>query len=125
MAKKKTNKTAVELASELLECRRAISEWKTIEKPLADELKKRIKKGEKQDSFRITVSSAFKVENIETALAWANKYAPSTITIDAAAARKVFLGDVATGAMGSAEKNGFTFEETEKLVSISGDDLLA
>ena len=118
MAKKPKEKTAADIASELLECRKAINEWKAIEKPLADALKERIKAGEQQDSFRITTAATFKVEDREVALAWAQKYAPAVITVDATAARKVFLGDIATGSMGSAEKNGFIFKETEKLVAV-------
>ena len=111
-------KTAAEIASELLECRKAINEWKAIEKPLADALKQRIKAGEPQEYFKMTIASSFKVDNLKKALKWAQKYAPSTITVDATAARKVFLGDVATGSMGNAEKNGFTFKETERLTAI-------
>lgn len=122
MAKKPKEKTAADIAGELLECRKAINEWKAIEKPLAEALKDRIKAGEQQDSFKITTSATFKVEDRDSALAWANKYAPQVITVDATAARKVFLGDVATNAMGSAEKNGFIFAETEKLVALKGEE---
>lgn len=115
-------KTAADIASELLECRRAIAEWKAIEKPLADALKERIKAGEEQNYFKITTAATFKVDNIKKAIKWAQKFAPATLTVDATAARRIFLGDVATGSMGSAEKNGFVFKETEKLVSISDKD---
>lgn len=118
MAKKTKVQTAEDIAIKLLECRKAINEWKAIEKPLADSLKERIKAGEKQDSFKLTTSATFKVDDREKAIEWAQKYAPNVITVDATAARKVFLGDVATGSMGAAESNGFTFKETEKLVAI-------
>lgn len=121
MAKKKV-KTAAEIASELLECRKAIAEWKALEKPLADALKERMKAGEEQPFFKITTASSFKVDNIEKALAWAQKFAPKVITVDATAARRVFLGDIATGAMGTAEANGFTFKETERLIAIGEDE---
>ena len=123
MAKKTEKvKTAVDIAILLMDARNAINDWKAIEKPLAEELKLRIKAGEQQESFRITTSSTFKVEDRERAIEWAQKYAPAVITVDATAARKVFLGDVATGAMGGAEKNGFVFAETEKLVALKGEE---
>ena len=113
MAKKAKVKTAVEIASELLDCRKAINEWKALEKPLADELKRRIKAGEQQSDFKINIAVAFKVEDREKAIAWAEKYAPQTIVVDATAARRVFLGDVATGSLGTEESYGFAFKETE------------
>jgi len=122
MAKKAKTKTAEDIASELLECRKAINEWKAIEKPLTEALKERIKAGEKQDSFRITTAVTFKVEDKEKAMAWAAKYAPQVITVDPTAARRVFLGDVATGSMGTEESNGFAFKETERLVTVGGSD---
>jgi len=111
-------RTAEDIASELLECRRAIADWKAIEKPLTESLKARIKAGEAQSHFKITTAATFKIDNLKKALKWAQKFAPNTITVDATSARKIFLGDVATGSMGSAEKNGFMFKETEKLVMV-------
>ena len=121
MAKKK-EETAESIAVKLMDARNAINEWKAIEKPLADALKARIKAGEQQDSFKLTTSATFKVDDVKTALKWAEQYAPDVITVDATAARKVFLADTATGSMGTAEKNGFVFAETEKLVAISGKE---
>lgn len=118
MAKKVKVQTAESIALELLECRKAINEWKAIEKPLTDALKQRIKAGEAQEHFKLTSAVSFKVEDKDKALKWANKYAPAVITVDATAARKVFLGDVATGSMGSEESNGFVFKETERLIAI-------
>ena len=89
MAKKK-ELSAADIAVKLADARQAISEWKRIEKPLADELKKLIKKGEKQNLFEISVSSSFKVENKDLVLKWANKYAQDTITVDTKAAREKF-----------------------------------
>ena len=118
MAKKPKEKTAADIASELLECRKAINEWKAIEKPLSDALKARIKAGEPQEYFKLSVATSFKVKDAEKALEWANKYAKEVITVDATAARRVFLADTATGSMGSAEKNGFEYKETERLTAI-------
>lgn len=122
MSKKKAEKTIEEIALALLDARKAISEWKEIEKPLADSLKKRIKDGESQNYFKITSASTFKVDNRDKAVEWATKYAPVVITVDAIAARKLFLGDIATGAMGSAEQNGFKFAETERLIMIGDEE---
>lgn len=122
MTKKKVEKTIEEIALALLDARKAIAEWKEIEKPLADSLKKRIKDGESQNYFKITSASTFKVDNRDKAVEWATKYAPAVITVDSTAARKLFLGDIATGSMGSAEQNGFKFAETERLVAIGGDN---
>lgn len=118
MVKKVKVKSAADIAIELLDCRKAINEWKAIEKPLTEELKTRIKVGEKQDSFKITTAIAFKVADTEKAMEWAQRYAPQTIVVDATAARRVFLGDIATGSMGTEESNGFTFKETERLTAI-------
>ena len=116
--KKPKEKTAADIASELLECRKAINEWKAIEKPLSDALRQRIKAGEPQDYFKLTTATSFKVEDPQKALQWANKYAPNVITVDATAARRVFLSDTATGSMGTPESQGFAFKETERLTVI-------
>lgn len=107
----------MEIAIKLAEAREAINEWKAIEKPLADELKKRIKAGEAQDKFEITVSSSFKVSDDKKAMAWATKYYPAAIVIDTTIARKVFVANALTGTMGTVESNGFAFVETEKLTA--------
>lgn len=121
MAKKK-ELSAAEIAAKLMEARQAINEWKAIEKPLADQLKKMIKAGEKQDQFKITSSFSFKIEDRVKAMEWAKKYAEQTIVVDATAARRVFLQDAATGSMGTAESNGFILKETEKLSAIGERD---
>lgn len=122
MARKPKEKSATDIASELVEARNAINEWKAIEKPLADALKERIKAGEEQEYFKITTAASFKVQDKEKALEWAQKYAPSVITVDATAARRVFVGDVATGSMNTPESNGFKFVETERLVALKGEE---
>lgn len=116
--KKTKVQSAEDIAVKLLECRNAINEWKAIEKPLTDALKQRIKAGEAQEHFKLTTAITFKVDDVGKAIGWATKYAPQVITVDATAARRVFLGDIATGSMGSEESNGFAFKETERLVAV-------
>ncbi len=123
MAKKASVKTAADIASELLECRKAINEWKAIEKPLSDALKQRIKAGEQQEHFKLTVATSFKVQDPQKALQWANKYAPAVVTVDATAARRVFLADTATGSMGTPESQGFQFLESERLVATGSEEI--
>ena len=118
MAKKAKIQTAAEIASQLLEARNAINDWKAIEKPLADALKQRIKAGEPQEHFKLSVATSFKVKDPSRALQWAQKYAPNVITVDATAARRVFLADTATGSMGTAESQGFEYKETERLTAV-------
>lgn len=125
MAKKKVTleKSAVQVATELLEIRAELNQIKNIEKALSLDLKKRMKMGETQDYFRLIPAVTMRVVDAVKALAWASKYAPSVITVNAVQARQVFLGDIATGSMGSVEANGFQFKETETLREIRSGEI--
>jgi len=130
MAKKATKKakapekSAYEIASELLEVRSEMNVLKQAEKGLADELRKRMKSGEQQDIFYFMPVTSLKVLNGEKAMAWAQKYAPKAITINTTTARKIFIQDALTGSMGTPESNGFALTTTEQLreVKAKGDE---
>lgn len=121
--KKKQVKTASDVASDLLEIRAELNVLKAAEKAMADELRKRMLKGEKQGLFRFIDATTMKVADAVLARLWAEKYAPQAIIIDAKTARQVFLGDVATYSMGSAESNGFVYKTTQTLREIRTGDI--
>lgn len=117
MAKKKVKKerTAEDIASELLEVRLELNSLKGTEKLLADELKRRMKNGEKQSYFRIVESYTLRISDAFKAMAWAQKSAPQAIKVDATIARQIFLQDALIGTMGTPESNGFALKTTETL----------
>lgn len=120
MAKTRAKKvrTAEIVAQELYEVNYEINRLKEEAKQLRDELDAHLKMGETQSVYRFTDSTRMVVHNIIAALAWAQKFAPATITVDTTAARKIFLGDIATGSMGSPEANGFQLKTTQTLREI-------
>lgn len=113
-------KTAAEVAVELLDIRNELNILRNAEKAVAEELKKRMNGGERQHFFKFVDATTMKIADAIKARIWAEKYAPSLVIVDATAARQLFLGDVATGSMGSPEANGFKLQTTQRLTEVGG-----
>lgn len=120
MAKKKTpvERSAYTISIELKEIRDELNVLKLAEKSCADELRKRMIAGDEQDIFKFMPVTSLKISDTEKAFKWAKKYAPTTITINTALARKVFLGDALTGSMGTPESAGFELVTVDHLKEI-------
>ncbi len=117
MAKKKTKpveKSAADIAAELLEVRSEINVLKQAEKAISDELKKRMKLGEEQDIYEFIPSQSLKIADHAKALWWATKYVPRALTIDTKLARIAFMNDF-KGELGTPETQGFKLSVTESL----------
>lgn len=124
MAKKKTvivDRTAYEIAQELLEIRDEINVLKAAEKSVSDELRKRMEAGQEQNLFKLLPITTLKIAHLDTALAWARSFAPHIITVNTTAARKIFLADALTGSLGSPEKGGFVLNTVEQLREVKGN----
>lgn len=120
MAKTRAKKeeTAESIAEELLQVRYEISLLRASDKELSAALRKLMAQGEKQGVFRFVDSTRMEIADRDRAFVWAQKYAPQTITIDTSAARAVFLGDIATGSMGTVEDNGFALKTSQQLKEV-------
>lgn len=112
--KKVVQKTAAEVAAELLEVRSEINILKQAEKAISDDLKKRMKDGEPQDLYEFIPSTSLKIKDYTAVLAWAQKFVPRTLTVDTKAARAAFMGDL-KGELGTPEAHGFQLVVVESL----------
>jgi hypothetical protein len=125
MARKKIEpeKSAHEIAYELLEIRQELNNLKQAEKLLSDQLRKRMVAGEDQDYFKFVPVTTLKIADAPTALQWAQKHAPQVITINTTLARKVFLGNALTGSIGTPEQNGFALKTVDQLREIKEGEM--
>lgn len=103
-------RTAAEIASELLVIRHQKNELIKADKDLSDELRKRIKKGEVQDAYKIRTDYALDISDVTLATNWAREH--QCVKVDVPAVDSWIKNNR------HSIPEGFTLVEKEKLVEI-------
>ncbi len=107
----RTKKTAAEIASELLTIRHQKNELLQLDKVLSAELKKRIKKGEIQDAYKIRTDYELDITDDVEARAWAHEH--QCLKVDVPAVDQWVKNNR------HAIPQGFALVEKEKLVEVN------
>lgn len=115
MKKKKIERSASDIAYDLLEVRGQINELRRVDKALSEDLKERIHKGETQEYYKLRKDFSLAVADQEKAFKFASEI--GCVKVDVPSVDKYLKSQRA------AIPEGFALKETEKLVEVKDNEI--